>query len=115
MKQEARRLKILGDICEMKLEAELAALARIAHDEQRLRDEIRVLDESAHAFSPDSQALAGLANHFRWLQWCRQQKARLNTQLAALKADRETLLHSARTAFGRTQALRSLERQARSR
>ena len=108
MKQKARRLKTLGDISEIKLEGELADLARLLRAEKQLNDEIQSLDEKAYAMPSDSQALVCHINNSRWLRWRQKRKSQLNTQLAVLRAEKEGMLSTARKAFGRVQVIRSL-------
>ena len=109
MKQKAKNLKSLGDISEMILDARLAELARMSHNEQQLCNEIRKLTETPASIQPGSPIIADLANAAKWMRWRQDRKGRLNGQLAVLKSDREAILHGARRAFGRVQAIRLLE------
>ena len=113
MTQKAANLKALGQIAEMVLEARLAELAGISRTERQLCDQIRGLDEQSRSILPDSPEVTDLANAASWMRLRQDRKSRLNTQLAALKADKEVILQDARRALGRVQAISSLESLAK--
>lgn len=108
MQSKARSLRLLGEVSDMKLEAELAELARFVRAEEQLYAKIQSLEAKNRDILPDNQPLISLANHAKWVQWRGERQSKLNLQLAALKADKEVTLKAARKAFGRVQAIRSL-------
>ncbi len=114
MRQKVRDLRNLERISEIGLERELAQLARINKEEDALRSELMMLDGALRKalerrnLESTTSDLFGQKNGAKWLVWRNIQKAKLNAKLAALLAEKEVALSSARLAFGRVQAIQML-------
>jgi len=110
-------LRSLEEITAMVLDAELARLRQLSDELALLRAEAAELAARARArretLAADGPDLAfGTGRDALWLGWIARERARLNSEIAQLAARREAQRLIARTAFGRVEAIRGLERRA---
>lgn len=109
------RLKALGEITDMSLDADLLALKQATARADDIAARIEALDAERRTQSDglgDADFTAG-AQYGRWLRWAYGERARLNTALATARADQEAKRARAERAFGRAEAVKSMSEQER--
>ena len=116
-----RKLRELERIAGLILEEELAALDRLAREQEEICQEINRLRDMAsdrarallECGSEDPAFLAGQDQ--TWRRWEEERRALLNNRLARLRANHEMQKAKASLAFGRAEAIRKVigQNQAR--
>ena len=92
----------LKSVLNAKFQAEQAALRDILQEENRLRTQIRELDEQGKG--DIALALKSLGNDVRWRVWVANARTKLNTELARVLARKEQATARLRREFGKVQA-----------
>lgn len=114
------KLKQMGEITQMVLDAELAKMSGAQAEVDRLRAALAALSQEQKAMhgqgAGDDMATLMLADQVRkWLLWAERERGQINTKLAAALAALETQRAETRLAFGRAEALKGLQKKERER
>lgn len=114
------KLKQMGEITQMVLDAELAKMSAAQAEVDRLRAQLEVLSEEQRAMQDmaegDDMAALLLGDQARkWMLWAERERSQINTKLAAALAALETQRAETRLAFGRVEALKAVQKKERER
>ncbi len=110
----ARKIGDLIRITQMSLDVELAKLRKLQESMDEIYAEISDLKhaEQHRLAALKTQGKADLAFSSgadeKWWKWRQVQLARLNTKLAALRAQRDIQTTAAKTAFGKNQVVQAI-------
>ena len=112
VQKDLHNLRLLADLV---LDQELAKLAQMSEEKRRLERQFKKLEAKpfsqmqARTNELKTMLMSQARNDAKWQRWRRAEKINLNVKLAVNEAKREAQLLSAKTAFGRTQALQQIQ------
>ena len=117
MTATSANLAKLEKLADLVLQQQLTGLAEITRREEALEKRVAELDaaladvlQSAKRLQEANACPAGRVVH--WQKWRHEMRRRLNMELAGIKAEKQAAMASARSAFGRRQALNALAQKA---
>ena len=113
MSSQHKQLLNLSKLASLVLEAKLSELSSVSQAESAVLQELNDLEAATQEMSaqePDTGWGIYEAAHQipLWLSWRRKRRENLVAKLARIKAEKQAILVSARTAFGRVEALETL-------
>jgi len=113
-----KRLKELRQITQMVLDVERMKLQKIAAKDKDIIDQMREMESQSNLRSKQLSTKGGsdmalfAGADLRWKRWKQQKKRILNTQRAALMAERDVQKLITNRAFGKDEAVRRLLKNA---
>lgn len=109
MRREAKQLAELAQLTGVAQDAALSKLRAAISAREAVEAQIKALDQQRRRATPDvSDAVTLTGADLLWQRWAALRRADLNKQLARLRVTEAGARDTARTAFGRAQAVREL-------